>query len=531
MKQTLAGARWVGLAVAGITLLGFALRLARYQQSVLGDELSTLYIVDGRSLSEMVGYVSGDAEISPPLYFLLSWLTTKLGSAPELVRLPSLIAGTLSIPLTYLVGARAVGRPAGLVAAAVMALSPFMIFYSADGRGYAVALALLLGSTLAMLVGVRTGRSRWWVAYGALSLLAMYTHYTAAFVLIAQLGWLLWAHPDAHRPALIANAFAAAFYLPWLPGLLDDAASPTTDVLYLLQGSGLDAKSKAVLNWAAGYPYRPTGEFPGLVSALLAGIGFVAAAIAGLVRHLRAYRGTTAGEARPLLVSPGVALIVVIALSNFAIELAILVVTGNDLLGARNLVTSSGGLALLIGTVLTSAGPMWGAVCTALVVGSFGFGAAKTLSVENQLTDFRGASAFIDAESRSEDVIVDLTLARGVTPVPLTPLDAYLDRTGNEFRPGLAEGEPPFLPLTPVPDTAVLIEEAIRSAENRSLLLVAGKESLVRDGDRAIAIRVYPPLGGGPEDFALPRGSTIAAESAFDGLDPFEVVKIEVGAQ
>ena len=169
LKQTIAGARWVVLAVAALTALGLALRLARYQQSVFGDEMSTLYIVEGRSLSEVMSYVSGDAEISPPLFFILAWLTTKLGSAPELVRLPSLIAGTMSIPLVYLVGARAVSRPAGLIAAGVMALTPFMIFYSADGRGYAVTIALLLASTLAMLEGARSERGRWWVAYGAFS--------------------------------------------------------------------------------------------------------------------------------------------------------------------------------------------------------------------------------------------------------------------------------------------------------------------------------------------------------------------------
>jgi len=34
LKQTIAGARWVVLAVAALTALGLALRLARYQQSV-----------------------------------------------------------------------------------------------------------------------------------------------------------------------------------------------------------------------------------------------------------------------------------------------------------------------------------------------------------------------------------------------------------------------------------------------------------------------------------------------------------------
>ena len=42
------------------------------------------------------------AEITPPLSFLLIWLTSRAGHSPELLRLPSLIAGTATIPVVYL---------------------------------------------------------------------------------------------------------------------------------------------------------------------------------------------------------------------------------------------------------------------------------------------------------------------------------------------------------------------------------------------------------------------------------------------
>jgi len=522
LKQTLAGARWVILAVAGLTVVGLALRLARYQQDVFGDELSTLYIVEGRSLADAMSYVSGDAEISPPLYFILAWLAAKLGSAPELVRLPSLIAGTISIPLTYLVGARAINRPAGLIAAGAMALSPFMIFYSADGRGYAVTIALLLGSTLAMLAAARSGRGRWWVAYGGLSLLAMYTHYTAAFALAAQFLWLLWAHPAARKPALLANVAAAVLYLPWLSGLAADAGSPTTDLLYSIQGEGLAVKLRSIGSWAIGYPYKTLSDFLGTVPALLAAAGFAIAATAGLLRHLRA-RGS--GSPRPPLVSPGMALAVMLAISNIVLALLFLLVTGNDLLSARGLVTASAGLALLTGAVLASAGRLWGSVCTVLVAACLAFGAARTLATENELPGFEAAAARIEAEAGPDDVIVDLTLAAGATPVPLTPLDAYLGQDRSEYRIGLPEGEPPFLPQTPVPDAAALLRTAVREARGGSLIVVAGDGSLVRDGDEVSAIVAGPAA----EAVELPPGSKVAAESRFPGLGPVDVVRIDVG--
>jgi len=524
LKQTLASARWVILAVAALTALGLALRLARYQQTVFGDEMSTLYIVRGRSLSEVMSYVSGDAEISPPLYFVLAWLTTKLGSAPELVRLPSLLAGTISIPLTYLVGARAVSRPAGLIAAGVMALSPFMIFYSADGRGYAVTIALLLGSTLAMLEGARTGRARWWVAYGGFTVLAMYTHYTAAFPLLAQLVWLVWAHPQARRQGLIANAAAAVLYLPWLSGLAADFASPTTDILYAIQGSGAAAKLRSIGSWAIGYPYVTLSDFLGLVPALLGAVGFAAAAVAGLYRRLRARASTRSATPRPPLLSPGMVLVLALAIASGALALVFWLISGNDLLSPRTLVASSAGLALLIGAVLASAGRLWGPVCTVLVAACFGVGATQTLATENQLPDFKSAAAYIGRDAGPDDVVVDLMTTSGMTPVPLTPLDAYLERSMPEYRLRLPEGEPPLVLTAPSPSPD-LLRQAVREARGGSLIVVAGDESVVRDGDEATAIRVGPPA---PEAVELPAGSNVVAERRFPGLEPVDVVVIDM---
>lgn len=524
LKQTMAGARWVVVAVGALTVLGLALRLARYEQSVFGDEMSTLYIVEGRSLSEVMSYVSGDAEISPPLFFILAWLATNLGSAPELVRLPSLVAGTISIPLVYLIGARAVNRPAGLIAAGVMALTPFMIFYSADGRGYAVTIALLVGSTLAMLEGARTGRGGWWVAYGAFSVLAMYTHYTAVFPLSGQLLWLLWAYPQSRRPALIANAAAAVLYLPWLPDLADDFDSPTTDILYAIQGAGIAAKLRSIGSWMVGYPYTSLSDFLGLIPVVLGAVGFVAAAAAGLYRHLRARASARSDRSRPPLVSPGMALVLTLAISSGAFALLFLITTGNDLLSPRTLVASSAGLALLIGAVLASAGRLWGSICTVLVAACFAYGAAQTLATENELPDFKSAAAFIDSEADPDDVIVDVITTTGMTPVPLTPLDAYLERSRPEYRIGLPAGEPPLLLMPPVPAPA-LLRQAVREARGGSLIVVGGDGSLIRDADQVTGILEGPSSSA---TFELPPGSKLIAERRFPGSAAVNVDIVQI---
>lgn len=230
-------ARWPLILVGLLTVVAFALRLDQFGNSLLGDEMSTLWIVRDNGPGGIIDAVASDAEISPPLYFLSAWLSTQLGSAPELVRLPALIAGTACVPLVFQLGRRSVGLVPGLIAATLMALSPFLVFFSASGRAYTLMLALLLGSTLAMLAARRTGRTRWWVAYGLASCLAIYSHYTAVFVLLAQFAWLIWAEPSLRRPAFFANLAAALLFVPWLPSLFRDSDSPTTALLENLQGT------------------------------------------------------------------------------------------------------------------------------------------------------------------------------------------------------------------------------------------------------------------------------------------------------
>ena len=186
-------------------------------------------------------------------------------------RLPSLLAGTATIPLVFLVGDRTVGRRAALVAAALVALSPFMTYYSAEARGYQVMIFCALVSTLALLF-LAEGRSRrWWVVYALAAASAMYTHYTAAFWLLAAFGWLVWARPDLRRDALIANVGAAILFAPWISGVLADFNSPTTKILSELEPFTLDFVSTALAHWAIGFPYSVLGldQLPGTLGLVL----------------------------------------------------------------------------------------------------------------------------------------------------------------------------------------------------------------------------------------------------------------------
>ena len=359
------------------TAVGAALRLSVAGQSLFADELSTYWILDTNGLWGVVSTVHTDAEITPPLFFVLSWFTTRIELTPELLRAPAVLAGSATIPLVYFVGARTVGRAAGLVAAALTALAPFMIFYSAEGRGYGLAMALVTLSTLALLVAADGGGARWWAVYAAASCGAMLTHYTMAFVLAGQLVWVLWAHPQARRPALVANAAAALGFLPWLTGLKADLDSPTTDILSALAPVTLDTVTSGLAHWSVGYPYQyaSTGllDLPGPVALVLLGLGVTLAA-AGL-----ALRAAGEGLGRRLSqIDRGLVLVVVLALAT-PVGTVLASAIGTNVFGVRNLAGSWPGLALALAALLVACGPRLRVAAVTLVLASFAIGAVKML--------------------------------------------------------------------------------------------------------------------------------------------------------
>jgi hypothetical protein len=421
----------VPLLVALITVVGAVLRVLTATQPLFGDELSTHWVVSAHGFFEVVSVVHADWEITPPLYFLLAWLTTIPGVSAELLRLPSLVAGIGVIPLVYLLGTRTVGRPAALVACALTALSPFMIFYSGEARSYQLMIVLLVLSTIALLAAVQDGRARWWIVYGACSCAAMYAHYTAAFWLAAQLLWVLWAIPRARKAALLANLGALVAYLPWLSGIRNDISSPTTEILSELSPFTFRAVRLSLQHWSIGHPfvYEGTGlrDLPGDVALVMLAVG-VLIAVVGL---LRAAVGA-AESLRSMLPDPHLTLIVLLTLAVPVSE-AVASAVGDNLFGTRNLAASWPAFALVLGALLAAAGPRLRFAAIALVVGAFAIGAAKMVDDEFHRPDSAAAAEFIDTEARPGDVVLDGAV-RGVTPGPLSPLDAELERSRGVFR-------------------------------------------------------------------------------------------------
>ena len=479
------------LIVAALTVIGVALRLVVARQSLFGDEISTHWIVSGNDLPGVVSTVHTDAEITPPLYFVASWLATRIDVTPELLRAPSLIAGAAAIPLVHALGLRTVGRRAALVATALTALSPFMIFYSAEARGYELMVVLVLLSTLALLAAIDDRRTLWWAAYAVCACAAVYTHYTAVFALAGQLLWTLWAHPEARRPALAASVAAAVAFLPWLSGLRGDLNSPTTDILSLLQPFELRWIRTSVTHWAIGHPFASEGmglrDLPGVPGLILFALGLLVA-LAGIVRERPSLRAL---DSRAWLV-------VVLALSVPVGE-AIASAVGSNLFGTRNLAASWPAYALCLAGFTVAAGRRLGAVAAGLVVAAFALGAAKMVDEDFRRHDYDAVAEAIEDRAGPRDVVVD---GASLSPAGLPPaLRVAFERPPRTFQLNRDEVTyDPFTIVAAAPPVADVVEQAAAAGDRLFLVTLEGSPlgreatAALPDGFERVETRAWPGI-------------------------------------
>jgi mannosyltransferase len=205
-----------------VLLLGGGLRGYRLgAPSLWFDEAASVEHSRG-SISDTLTAVS-EAEGSPPLYFLLLREVMQISRSEAALRALSLVAGVASLLLIYLLGRALLGAGTGLIAAALLALSPFALYYSQEARPYALLTALSLASCYLLLLALeRPGKSRW-ARYALVSLAALYTHYFTVFLLLAQ-GIVILTSADYRKkfffPWLCCQGLMLLAFLPWLPYLI-----------------------------------------------------------------------------------------------------------------------------------------------------------------------------------------------------------------------------------------------------------------------------------------------------------------------
>ncbi len=211
------------IALVTICLLGLALRLLGLEsEDYWYDELFSYYTAN-QSFGAMWHTIVND--VHPPLFYLLFHYWLKIFGQVVSLRLFVAVWGVLTIPLVYLVGKKAIRSEVGLLAAFLLAISPFHVKYSQDLRMYTMYPFFLTLAMLALICALRYKKWRFWVFLAVANALMFYTHYHTVFQIFAQAVFvaaylLKKAEGRITRRAIGSYALMAVLIAPWVRVIL-----------------------------------------------------------------------------------------------------------------------------------------------------------------------------------------------------------------------------------------------------------------------------------------------------------------------
>ena len=222
--------RWEPSPLVIVLAVATALRIAALSQMLWYDEAYTA-ILARMPLGQMVTATAGD--VHPPTWYLIEIAFVRLfGMSEAALRLPSAILGVLAVWLTYRLAKSIIpgpGEGCALVAASLMAVNPFAVYYSQEARMY----ALLMTAVLLACVG-SVERRAWLLALGvALTLMShnlgvIYIPFIAlatrksdwrknsVAMIVGSIPWLVWL-PQLFRQAT-SGQFSGSYWISYFTG-------------------------------------------------------------------------------------------------------------------------------------------------------------------------------------------------------------------------------------------------------------------------------------------------------------------------
>jgi hypothetical protein len=364
--------------VAGLTALAALLRFATLGvQAYHHDEIVTASRVLRAGFGHAMNAV-GFSESAPPLYYALAWVWTQATGTGEVgLRSLSALAGVAVVPVAFLIGRELRGREAGLMAAALVAVNPMLLWYSQEARAYSLLSLFCALGLLYCVRALRRGGRRDFVLWGVASGLALATHYFALFAVAIEAVLLLRRRGRAALPGLAVLAGAGLALAPlayrqmsyghaeWIGN------SSLGHRLWEVASTFLTGETADII----GRPQRPALAFVPLALALAA---FVLLA-------LRAGRAERRAAAIPLAVGLGaIAIPVAVALAA----------ADKDYVLARNLMPAAVPLliAVAIGLTLPGARRLGRVLGAGLLAYSLGFCIWASVSPDLHRPDWRAVA-------------------------------------------------------------------------------------------------------------------------------------------
>ena len=336
----------VGALTAGALVLRF---LGLAEGDFWADEIATHRAVVDRTPGDVLVVIQA-GEGAPHLYYLLAWAWSGVfGEGEAALRSLSVIAGALVTPVVYLTLRQVDLRTEGLIAGALAAVSPLLVWFGQEARMYSLftlVTAAALFFFVRLLVNFDVRALIGWSIAAAATLL---THYFAVFTITGMAAVLLYRYRARWQLIALSLLPTAVAGFALLATFASQRRNQTGD--WVSEISLPERLLQMPEHFLTGFAYPPLPVV--LVAGLLAAIGG-----AGLLIH----------DQRARLVGGG--LLGVVAVSIAVLGLA--VVVNRDFVLSRYLVGALIPLILAVGvglgaSRLRAAGPIVAVTLVALL--------------------------------------------------------------------------------------------------------------------------------------------------------------------
>ncbi|MFH2019656.1 MAG: glycosyltransferase family 39 protein, partial [bacterium] len=199
-----------------ILLLALVLRLILFNQSLWLDESIEAFALMGK-MGPILTYSLSDFQ--PPLYHFIGFLWTHFAGFSEIaLRTPSLISGLLTVYFVIKLARLLFGKRVSVIAGVLAATNPLLIYYSQEGRTYAMTTMFVTASFyfLFRLLKQKNIRPSLILSYLLFTIGALWTSYLAWVVIALQALYLLYKKKYKIFSFTVLSFLTLIFWLPSL---------------------------------------------------------------------------------------------------------------------------------------------------------------------------------------------------------------------------------------------------------------------------------------------------------------------------
>ena len=223
----------------------------------------------------------------PPLFFCLlhSWFGFVNPLSPSWVwtlRSFSVLWGASEVAAIYLLNTKAFSPSAGLMAAVMMAVSPFGVYLSQEARHYTLPVLLITLALLGLIliqqdIVSKRLRVSIWIFWTTVNIIGLYIHYFFILAIVAEIVTLLGVI-YRHRRNFLRYSIALTLailtiivsYIPWLPVLIGHFSRPETS--WIPSPHNVAPIYQIFATWLLTIATFPVENQP-IVIAILSGLG------------------------------------------------------------------------------------------------------------------------------------------------------------------------------------------------------------------------------------------------------------------